>query len=104
MKRYETRVLVEKSAVGEKYYAQYKSKFLWLIPIWECFDIVWSPELICKAVGMAYKHEKSETATMKEFAELQCEIYHQLYEKLYEKKRNGKFHDKTKKVSYYKHP
>lgn len=100
MKRYETRVLVEKSAFGEKYYAQYKSRFLWLIPTWECFDMVWSPELICEAVGMAYKHEKAETATSKEFAELQCEIYHQLYEK----KRKEKFHDKTKKVSYYKHP
>ncbi len=103
-KRYETRVMVETSEAGTKYYAQYKWYFLWLIPVWECFDIVWSPCNVSLAVRKAHKDERSEKANMQEFAELQCEIYHRICDGEDEKERKEKLHRKTTKVSYYKHP
>jgi len=103
VKRYETRVLVEESVAGTRYFAQYKSYFLF-IPTWGNFNPVCSPSKIIRATLNAYDYKEDKHMTMQEFAELQCEMYHKLVDKEEADKAKEKLHRKTTKKTYYKHP
>lgn len=103
MKRYETRVRVEESAEGTKYFAEYKSKLLWFIPIWQPFDWFSRSSISC-AVARVDALLDSEHLTMQRVAELLCEEHHRLCDEYEETKRIHKTHEKTKKVYFYKHP
>lgn len=95
----ETRIEVNKSDVKTVYIPQYKSKFFWW-SIWIDFT-----HDSCGSAFKAYvSATKREDSYSKEWAEFVCEEYHRIENKKIQNKEKEKLHNKTKKISYYKHP